>query len=424
MSEKRRDNKGRILNSGEYQKENGLYMYRYLDHFKRTKFIYSWRLTARDSLPNGKRACEPLRDMEAEIQSALAEKLAPVYSTKVTLNELFEESLNARSNLKQSTRVNYLYMYDKFVRESIGRLNIKEINYSEMYKFYNNLAKNGFKLQSIENVHTMLNPTFTAAVNDGLIRINSSSYAMQNIRKRTNWEIEKRMALTQEEQKRFLNYIKGDDHLCVWYNLFVVLLGTGLRIGEFTGLTWKDIDFKARKIHVTHSLIYGKNYEGHCEFRIETPKTRSGIRDIPMFDEVYEALRMQKQLQEKTAGFVPTPLQIDGVSDWVFTTRFGSPFNAHPINDLIKRICKSYNEAEKIKAAEEQREVVFLPHFSAHTLRHTFCTRMVEKGVSPKILQTIMGHADISTTLDIYTDIEDKVKEETFMAVNQGFFNG
>ena len=138
-----------------------------------------------------------------------------------------------------------------------------------------------------------------------------------------------------------------------------------------------------------------------------------------MFDEVRSALLDEKQRQEEagTAGTV-----IDGLSDWVFTNRYGTVFKPKSINAAITRICKTYNEAERKAAQAEGREPLLLPHFTCHQLRHTFCTRLCEVEPRPKIVQAIMGHAKIETTMDVYAEVEERAKKEAALQVQGVIF--
>lgn len=150
-----------------------------------------------------------------------------------------------------------------------------------------------------------------------------------------------------------------------------------------------------------------------------SPKTESGKRSIPMMDEVREALLAEKERQERvgTANTV-----IDGMSGWVFTNRYGTVFTPKSINAAIARICRAYNQQEAELAAQEGRKAILLPHFTCHHLRHTFCTRLVEIEPNAKLVQAIMGHADISTTMDIYADVEERMKRESKVRVQGKLF--
>lgn len=149
-------------------------------------------------------------------------------------------------------------------------------------------------------INTILHPVFTMAHRDGIIRINPSDGIMSEIKKSNIWEKPKRHALTYEQQKAFMKYTAESPIYNHWLPLFVTLLGTGCRIGEVIGLRWEDVDFEERIISINHNLIYRVQDSGRCEFHITTPKTKTGIRTIPMFDEVYEALIQEEQQQEET----------------------------------------------------------------------------------------------------------------------------
>ena len=193
--------------------------------------------------------------------------------------------------------------------------------------------------------------------------------------------------------------------------VFTVLLGAGCRVGEIVGLRWADCDFDENLISVNHNLIYRLQDSGKCEYHITTPKSKSGIRIIPMLSEVKMALLQEKTNQLET-GFNQT--MIDGYSGFIFQNRFGECLNAHCINRAIDRISRDYNQEETEKAKKEQREPELLPHFSVHNLRHTFCTRFCENETNLKIIQEIMGHADISTTMNIYNEATKEKKIESF----------
>jgi len=196
-----------------------------------------------------------------------------------------------------------------------------------------------------------------------------------------------------------------------WLTLFAVMFGTGMRVSEVCGLTWEDVDFEKNEILVRRNLLYAKWDRDACStFHISTPKTSNGARTIPMLDEVKEALSAEYHYQQMT-GFCQ--YIVDGVSDFVFQNRYGDPLHQRMINCAIKRVYEGYNEDETKKAADEGRDPFLIPHFSCHHIRHTFCTRLCEKNINIKIIQKIMGHADIQTTLDIYAEVTDAVKHST-----------
>lgn len=412
MSEKRRDSKGRVLLSCERQRSDGMYEFRYLDKNGKKHSVYSWKLVATDKVPFGKRCKEPLRDMEKRIMKDLDDDIDTIEAYRTTLNHFFDDYIETKYELKQSTRTNYKYMYKKFVRDELGTRKISSIKYSDIKKFYIDLIKNkGFKPSSMEIIHTILHPVFTTAVRDGRIRINPTDGVMAEIKRSHDWEKPKRHALTIPQQEAFVTFCSNSKQYSHWMSLFTVLLGTGCRVGEVIGLRWEDCDFENNIISINHNLIYRLQDSGACEHHITTPKTRAGIREIPMFQDVKNALMKEYETQ-KVTGFNQT--EIDGYSGFIFSNRFGYVLSPHNINRAIDRIVRDYNKQETEAAEKEQREPVLIPRFSVHQLRHTFCTRFCENETNIKVIQEIMGHADISTTMDIYNEATMDKKKESF----------
>lgn len=303
-------------------------------------------------------------------------------------------------------------MYDKYVRDELGNKRLVDIKYSTIKKFYNSLLENGFKPNSMEIIHTILHPVFAIAVRDGYIRLNPTDGVMTEIKKSHDWEKPKRHALTEPQQEVFVNFVREHKTYNHWLPIFTVLLGTGCRVGEVTGLRWEDCDFQNNIIEINHSLIYRPEEDTRKSvFHITTPKTKSGIREIPMFAAVKKAL-LEERLRQMRDGFNQTV--IDGYSGFIFSNRYGSVLSPHNINRAIERIIRDYNIEEAELAKKQKREPLLLPHFSVHNLRHTFCTRFCENETNLKVIQEIMGHADISTTMDIYNEATREKKKESF----------
>lgn len=411
MSEKRRDSKNRVLQNGESQRKDGKYEFKYVDVNGTRRSAYSWKLVATDRVPEGKRCELSLREMEKQIRRDLEDGIQTHTANTKTLNQLFDTYMSTKE-LKQSTRTNYQYMYKNYVSDTIGKRRISSIKYSDIKKFYNSLIlEKKFKPNSMEIINTILHPVFTMAVRDGYIRTNPSDGVMAEIKKSHNWEKPKRHALTEKQQSLFVDFVAGSDTYKHWLPLFTVLLGTGCRIGEIIGLTWEDCDFTENIISINHNLIYRQQDDGKCEMHITTPKTEAGKRIVPMFEAVRKAL-LQERRQQMKRGFNTTI--IDGYSGFVFTNRYGYVHNPQTINRAIKRIYTACNEREKIQAKKEHRQPVLIPHFSAHNLRHTFCTRLCENENDLKIIQEIMGHSDITTTMNIYNEATKERKQKSF----------
>lgn len=412
MPEKRKDNKGRILREGEVQRSDGKYMYRYTDAGGTRRAIYSWRLVESDKMPDGKRSTEPLRTQIKRIQKDIDDGISSHAAYKTTLNSFYDAYIETKYELKASTRTNYKYMYNKYVRDEIGSKSIASIKYSDIKRFYIHLIKDiGFKPNSMETIHTILHPVFNVAVRDGFIRSNPTDGVMAEIKKSHNWEKPKRHALTEPEQNRFLDYVSSSKTYNHWMPLFTVMLGTGARIGEILGLRWEDCDFTQNIIDINHNLIYRQQENGKMELHITTPKTHAGTRIIPMFFDVRSAL-LQIRLKHMEEGF--NQCEVDGYTNFIFKNRFGEMLTPHVINRALERIIRDCNAEETERAKHEDREPVLLPHFSAHNLRHTFCTRLCENEPNLKVIQEIMGHRNIETTMDVYNEATKEKKMSSF----------
>lgn len=412
MAEKRRDIKGRVLWTGESQRPDGKYEFKYADNNGERHSVYSWKLVATDRVPDGKQGGTSLRELEKQIKKDLEDNLYVHETRKMTLNSFWDQYIDMKRELKESTRTNYIYMYDNYVRPGFGKKNITSIKYSDVKRFYISLIyERGFKPNSMEIINTILHPVFTSAVRDGYIRNNPSDGVMADIKKSHSWEKPKRHALTEKQQEMFVNFTAQSYQYKHWLPLITVLLGTGGRIGEILGLRWEDCNFEDNIISINHTLIYRKFMNGDARFAITTPKTKSGKRIIPMLSDVKEALTEEYKYQLES-GFNESI--VDGYSGFIFKSRYNTVLSPHCVNRALDRITKACNEKEKENAKVEKREPELLPHFSCHHLRHTFCTRFCENETNLKVIQEIMGHADITTTMDIYNEATKDKKMESF----------
>ena len=185
-----------------------------------------------------------------------------------------------------------------------------------------------------------------------------------------------------------------------------------MRVGEIVGLRWCDIDLEESIINVNHTLVYYNKGDGNgCSYAVNTPKTKAGNRTIPMMDFVKEAFLQEKKNQEETG--VSCKAMVDCYTDFIFVNRFGDVQNQATLNKAIRRIIRDCNDEVFLKAKpNDKKEPVLLPPFSCHSLRHTFTTRLCEEGVNIKVIQDILGHKDISTTLDIYADVTKDLKRK------------
>lgn len=209
----------------------------------------------------------------------------------------------------------------------------------------------------------------------------------------------------------FINYLNTSEIAQRWQPIFTVMINTGLRVGEATGLTRDDIGFENNTISVNRTLVYYRPEKGKTQFAINIPKTKSGYRTVPMMHTVRDAFLEERKLQEMLD--ISQGIVVDGYTDFVFLNRFGGVQNQNMLNKALRRIVDACNE-EQISNAKEDEEVVLVPKMSCHILRHTFATRQVEAGINLKVIQETLGHSDIATTMNIYADASEELKRNEF----------
>ena len=242
------------------------------------------------------------------------------------------------------------------------------------------MKEKGYSFITISNHKRSLKAAFYTAIQDDCIRKNPFDFHINTV---IEDDTEPKIPISPNQEESLLSFVKSDKVYYKYYDELIILLGTGLRISEFCGLTDSDIDFENRTINVDHQL----QYSGKKSYRIETPKTENGIRKIPMSDRVLEALQRVMQNRRKS------DFTVDGYTGFLFLTRNGTPQNYINYDIMFRKLVEKYN-----KKHEEVLPVVTTPH----TLRHTFCTNMANAGMNPKALQYLMGHANITMTLNYY----------------------
>ena len=247
MSQRPRYDSNRVkLRTGEYQKADGHYEYRYTVFGKKYS-IYAKNL-------------ETLREKESEIQSLETAKQAKFDSRTTTLNDVFFLWKELKRGLRPNTFQNYCYMYEQYVQDGLGRLYIASIRKSDIKRFFNSLSdERRLREGTIEAVQTVLHQVFQIAVDDEWIEKNPSDHAVKELKRSHQLDSKKRMALTKAEQVLLLSFLSENTPNARWYPITAVLLGTGMRVGEATGLRWCDIDFEENMIDVNHTLVYYSN---------------------------------------------------------------------------------------------------------------------------------------------------------------------
>lgn len=408
----RKDSKGRVLQKGESQRKD-YYIYQYTDIHKKRRVVY-----AKD-LPE-------LRQKKASLLCDIQDGLDISRRASWTLNDAFDCYFSGRTDLKHSSRINYEYLFNRYVRLGFGQWKLTVLSYSDFRAYYLSLMQEyHLSKKTLLLIHSIINQVLKAAVRDNVLRSNPAEGVVQELSRKYGWQEKKRHALTPEQQVVFLNYAKSRPEFEHIIPLLVLLLGTGLRIGEALGLRWnEDINFSSKNIIISHSLQYRKLSSGKTGFYISSPKTNSGKRIVPMISQVEQALHQQKLFQEKTAGQLKNYHKpcIDNYTDFVFTNLHGELYHANTVNRIIKRIITSYNREEETLAEKEGRTPTLLPDISCHHLRHTFCSRLCENETNLKIIQDIMGHASITTTMNRYAEITERKKAESMLSLEQKIF--
>ena len=385
MSEKRRDNRGRILHNGESQRQDGRYAYKYKDLNGEYKFVYSWRLDKNDRTPAGRARDHSLREKERQIQQDLFKKIVP-NGGDLTVLDLMEKYLSLKVNVRHNTQANYNFVLNIIKKEDFGKLRIDKVKQSDAKAWLIKMQKvDGRGYSSIHSIRGVVRPAFEMALQDDLINKNPFQFELATVV--VNDSVT-REAITRAQERAFLKFIQEDKCYSKYYDGIFILFNTGLRISEFCGLTLSDIDFKKKRIRVDHQLQRTRD----MEYIIEKPKTESGERYVPMSQQVIECfqriIRNRKKPQKEP--------MIDGYTGFLFLDKNGQPMVALHWEHYFKHILNKYNSIYKVQ----------LPKITPHVCRHTFCSNMAKSGMNPKTLQYIMGHSDISVTLDTYTHLK------------------
>ena len=403
--ERRKDNKRRVLKEGEYQRSSGTYEFKWRDKRGNRHSISAVTL-------------EELREKELDVLRDVLDGVK-VDKNNLTVNDLYNSWIQLKRGLKENTFSNYKYMYKMFVEPDFGKNRITDLKRSDVRGFYNFLAEEKHvQINTIDSIHTVLHQVLEIAVEDDYLRYNPSDNALKELKKAVNFEVEKRRALTVSEQEIFEAFLRKKGQYHRWYPVFTVMLWTGMRVGEITGLRWCDIDLEEGSINVNHTLVYfDKRAEERCTFAINTTKTKAGERSIPMLPKVKEAFLMEKEYQRECG--VKSESVVDGYRDFIFVNRFGNVQHQGTLNKALRRIIRDCNF--EIPDKNKQNDVIILPKFSNHSLRHTFTTRMCEAGVNIKAMQEILGHADAETTMDIYAEATKELKKSELINFEEFF---
>lgn len=387
----RRDKKRRILRPGESVRINGKYQYKYqLDG--KPHFLYSWKLEPTDNLPAGKKPCLSLREMEAQLDKELM-SLANFTDGKMTVSELVARYVKTKTGVRESTKAGYVTVQRLLAREKFGSQQIKNVKISDAKLFLIKLQQeDGKSYSAVHSIRGVLRPAFQMAVDDDIIMKNPFGFELASVV--VNDSV-RREAVSRDQMRKFLKFIHDDNIYCKYYEVVYILFHTGLRISEFCGLTVRDIDLKNMNIKVDHQLLR----TSQMKYMVTETKTEAGKRLLPITEDV--AKMFQVLVEDREAPKIE-PI-IDGHSGFLFYDKEGMPLVAMHWQQRFNHMVNRYNEIYRIQ----------IPNITPYVCRHTYCSNMAKAGMNPKTLQYLMGHSDISVTMNVYTHVNfDDAEEE------------
>lgn len=393
---KRRDNKKRILRKGEGQRSDGRYFFKYKDAKGDIHFVYSWKLEAYDIPPVGKESELSLREMEKQIIRNIEDGILG-YDSQVTVLELVKLYLQQKGGVRHNTQASYNFVVNIIQNEAFGSMLIGRVKQSDAKRWLIKLQRDGRGYSSIQSIRGVVRPAFQMAVDDDMLNKNPFQFELASVV--VNDSVT-RTAISREDQRKFLDFVEQDKHFSRYYDAIFILFNTGLRISEFVGLTLKDVDVNAKRLTVDHQLQRKRN----MEYIIEKPKTEAGNRVIPISDDVCAAF---KRIIAKRPNPKVEPM-IAGHVGFLYLDKNGKPMVALHWEKYFQHICQKYNSIYDVP----------IPKVTPHVCRHTYCSNMAHSGMNPKTLQYLMGHSDISVTLNTYTHTSFERAEEELKKLN------
>lgn len=400
LKEKHKPTRKTLRDNEFYNPKTKRYEYRYKDAFGKARVISSYKLEPTDQVPAGKKSGKSLREKEDEINNLVSCNI-DIDGAKLTLLEVvnrYLEHLYNRKTLSHNTKTGYNVTVNTLKQYRLGYMEISKIKPEHCEEWLSDMKKK-YKGSSIQTQISLLKRTFEYAIDYDYIAKNPFR------RITTDRSDSKQMeAIPVKDMKKFLDFCKEDAHSAHCYEMIYILFWTGLRASELCGLTIDNLDFESRTIKVEKQL-QSINHK-HVVLK---PKTSNGIRYIPMTDGVYDCFKAVLEKRYLKGDIEPVCYDERGnaYERFVFlATRSRKTIVRGHVEEYLRNCIKRYNLAN----AECQ-----IRKFEPHICRHTFATNM--QGLPPKTLQTILGHGNISTTMNHYVDA--KPTEQQRLEINE-----
>lgn len=372
--------KGKELGKNISQRKDGRYQARFINRFGQRQTIYA----------------KTLNEIRAKLRKEQYNdvKEVNVVSNNVTLDEWFKIWLETcKQGCRASTKETYTVHY-KRIQHDLGWRKITSLNLVVMQDAINKLCSDNARKNSKKILVDMLDK----AVDTNLLTKNVAKQINPII---TREKKKERRVLTVEETEQFLKQAEGS----FYYELFVLALETGMRIGELCGLTWEDINFRDKRLHVRHTLCYFSK-GGKYVFEMHDTKTNNGERVIPLTEKAVKSLKKQKIRKQEI--ILKGKMPVEGYENLVFVTRNNRPTQQFIIQECMNLII------QRIQKVNENFEA-----FTPHTFRHSFATRAIENGMQPKVLSKLLGHGQLQITMDLYCHVMDDILVEEMKKMEQ-----
>lgn len=383
--DRRKDGRGRILRTGEGQRKDGRYYYRYRDASGRERHAYSWTLTTHDATPPGRTPGPCLRELERRVQHDLFMMVAP---TRMTVSDLVGHYVNTRANVRPTTRAGYETVRRFLASDPMGAMAVSDVTAMYAREWLVTLQRNGKGYSTLRTLRGVLKPAFELAVMDGMTLRNPFAWELQRVLLNDSHA---RVALTREQERRFMAFVREDPHYSRYHDAFLVLLRTGLRISEFCGLTVDDVDLARSRLRVERQL----QRTSGMTYYVEVPKTRAGTRTVPLGSEAREAFA--RILDARPTPEVET--DVDGVGGFLFLDKEGRPLVAMHWQHRMKHAREAFDRTYRKPLGAK---------VTPHVMRHTYATRLAANGVSPATIQRLLGHGSYEVTAAVYVNAEDE----------------